>query len=140
MHPAARARALLARHPSLYWITVALLAVAIGLTARTRFADLDRARAAWGTTRPVLVAETDHRPGDLLRVAAVDLPVAAVPASAIDALPAGAVLRRGLAAGEVVVAADVASAPGQGTTFSVELPLEPPPETGGRKEERHDAR
>jgi hypothetical protein len=112
MHPAARARALLARHPLAYWITIALLAAAIGFVAHDRLRAVERARAEWGTARSVLVAEIDHRPGDELRVRSVELPLAALPPRALAEVPDGATLRQRLLEGEVLVAADLAAVPG----------------------------
>lgn len=85
------------------------MAVAVGLLVQQQMDGVDDARAAWGETRPVLVARHDHRPGDLLVVDTVDLPRAAVPESAMDEVAAGSTARQEVAAGEVVVTGDLTS-------------------------------
>ena len=60
MNPLARLRHVLARRPWLYWLGVAVVALAIGLVAVRAAASVDEARRRWGTTREVAVA--DRRP------------------------------------------------------------------------------
>ena len=112
MHIMVRARVFLARHPLWYWLAVAALAVAVALIARDRFAAVDRTRDRWGTPVAVVVADVDHEPGDELRVSTVRLPSAAVPASALAELPPSPRLRQRVAAGEILVAADIATSDG----------------------------
>lgn len=112
MHPAVRVRIFLARHPLWYWLAVAALAIAVAALAHDRAARVDRARHEWGSARRVIVADGDHEPGDALRISAVELPIAAVPPSALEALPADARLRQRVAAGEIIVATDIAGTDG----------------------------
>jgi hypothetical protein len=112
MHLVVRARRLLARHPSIYWVMCAGLAGASGLIVHAQLAALDDARHAWGTTRTVLVATVDLQPGDALHARATALPSAMVPASAIAEAASTATARHRIAVGEVIVADDLVSAGG----------------------------
>ncbi len=107
-----RVRLLLARRRRLRWVLVAALAGLTALTVHDRLRALDDARPEWSETRTVLVADTDHDPGEQLRLSAARLPVVAVPPSALAELPTGARLRRGISAGEILVEADVSAAVG----------------------------
>ena len=110
-----RARVFLARHPAVYWILVGALAVAAALAVDQRLDGVTEARAAWGTSRSVLVAVRDIEPGaslDPRSVVSRVLPVAALADNAIDAVPAGAVALHRIVAGEVVLGHHVA--PGTG--------------------------
>ncbi len=106
MHVAARVRLFLARRPWVYWLVVVLCAAGVGLGVRAAINDLDDARESWGTTRSVLVARRDHQPGDHLDAMRVELPEAALPPTAVDAIPPEQRLRQRVAAGEVLVEAD----------------------------------
>lgn len=114
MNPLARARHLLARRPWLYWLAVGLLAGTAAFAVLAVVGDLDAARRAWGDDRPVLVAMGEIEPGEPLqgRVEVRSRPGPAVPPSALSALPAGATARQHVAAGEAIVALDVAAGPG----------------------------
>ena len=114
MNPVARARHVLARRPWLYWSAVLALAAAAGGAVAHGAARVDDARRSWGTSRDVLVATVDIAPGDDLatrtEVRARPLPV--VPDATIGSVPAGATARQHIAAGEAVVAVDVAPTAG----------------------------
>lgn len=112
MHILVRARVFLARHPFWYWLIVVAVGVAAGAMVRDRLAAIDHERDRWGSTRPVLVATVDHQPGDELRVRTIELPIAALPPSAVERLPTRTRLRQRVAAGEVLVADDLAGAAG----------------------------
>jgi len=111
----ARLRQRLARSPWIYWAVVAALAVVAAATVSRATSGIADARDAWGRPRRVVIATIDLAAGDPLagavRVASVPEPL--VPPSALDAdAPVdGAVARSPIAAGEMVVAVDVA-APG----------------------------
>ena len=114
MNPVARARHVLARRPWLYWSAVLVLAAGAGWAATAAAAGVDDARRAWGTTRDVLVATVDIAPGDEL-VTRTELrarPVPVVAQSAVGSLPPGAIARQHVAAGEALVAVDVAPTSG----------------------------
>jgi hypothetical protein len=108
----ARARLFLARHRWVRWTAVAILAGSSALTVHDRLRALELARREWAERRTVLVAETDLDPDDEVRAAPIDLPVAAVPPSALASLPAGARLRQPVAAGEILVERDVTTVSG----------------------------
>lgn len=103
----------LARSPWIYWAVVAALALAAGVAVAGLTSGVDAARRSWGETRTVYVAIADIAPGEPLggRVEARALPSPMLPDSAVSAVEAGSIARQHLAAGEVVVAADIA-APG----------------------------
>jgi hypothetical protein len=108
----ARVRLTLARSPWLYWALVAILAAAAGLLALRASAGVETARRAWGEERRVLVTTGAVEPGDPVAAATElrPLPAPLVPADAVIELPATAVARQRIAAGEVVVGHDVAAA------------------------------
>jgi len=114
MHVLARARLVLARHPSLYWSAAAVLAAGAALVAADAAAGVDEARRSWGETRTVVLALGPVAPGAPLagstEVRAVPLPL--VPADALAALTGAEVARQHLTAGEIVVAHDVAATSG----------------------------
>jgi len=108
MHVAARVRLVLARRPWAYWLIVAALAAVPALAVQDHLARLDEARRSWGETRPVLVAATGLGPGDRILTRSVDVPVALVPAGALEELPAGARVRQRVADGDVLTELDIA--------------------------------
>jgi len=107
MQVAARARLFLARHPSVYWLAVAVLAATVAFGVSRRLADIDAARERWAAGRTVFVAAGDHQPGDPLDARAVELPAAAIPPSAVDQLTPDARARQHIVDGEIVVARDI---------------------------------
>ena len=104
-----RLRLALARRPWLYWMFVAGCTAIVWSMVSTAQTRLDEQRQQWGETRRVWVAADDIAPGDLVRSVARDYPVAMVTASAIDDEPVGAIATASIAAGEVLVSADVAT-------------------------------
>jgi hypothetical protein len=104
-------RQLLARSPWVRWVVVAALAVSAGLAMAHAGRRVDAARAAWGDTRAVLVADTDISPGTPLEgvTHVVDLPGPLLPVSALDRVEPGATARQAIAVGEVLVQRDVAA-------------------------------
>ncbi|NND76161.1 MAG: hypothetical protein HKN44_14245 [Ilumatobacter sp.] len=112
LRAATRVRIVLARHRSIYWLGVTVLATAAGLMVKGELDALDAERAAWGRTRQVLVATADLVPDGAIDVRSADLPEAAVPTAALTSVPPGARLHQRVAAGEVLVAADLVGAGG----------------------------
>jgi hypothetical protein len=114
MNLVARGRYVLARRPWIYWAIVAAVALAAGLVVADAAAGIDDARRSWGVTRPVVVASADIAPGEPLagRTTTADRPEPALAESALSSLPSGAVARQHIAAGEAVVAGDVAATAG----------------------------
>lgn len=118
MHVVARGRTWLARHPSAYWFAVAVLAAAASATLASRISAVDEARRSWGPSGTVWVARTDLDAGTQIgddHVERRSFPNAAVPPSALTSIPDRAELRQQVAAGEVLVAADVTGQPGPAT-------------------------
>ena len=107
-----RVRLLLARRPWLYWLFVGTCAAAAWLGVAGAQARVAHERAQWGTTRRVWVAQADLAAGQPVSAAGSNYPLAMLPATAVTSLPANAVAARPVAAGEVLVAADLA---GDGT-------------------------
>jgi hypothetical protein len=112
MHVVARARHFLARHPWAYWAVVLSFAAIVAGAIFHQLSLLEDARQEWQQTRSVLVADTDLQPGDSIRASSTDLPLAVLPESALDVVPNGSRLRQRVAAGEVLVAADLTQIPG----------------------------
>jgi hypothetical protein len=112
-------RRVLARHPSIHWLVVAVLAVATGAQVLARDDRVEQARRAWGDTREVLVADRDAAPGEPLVASVREIPAAVVPPAAIDATGVARIARQHVGAGEIVTDADVAALGGP-------LPLLPP--------------
>ncbi len=119
-----RLRMAFARRPWLYWLIVGSCAVAVWLSVTSTQAEVTQERDAWGTTRKVWVADTPVAAGEVVRVTAFKYPIAMVPPSAVSTLTADAVAARSIAAGEVVVAADLAAdglVPADWVVFAVPL-------------------
>ncbi|MFP5257038.1 MAG: SAF domain-containing protein [Acidimicrobiia bacterium] len=111
--PRRRPRPLLVlrRHPRLWWLVAAASALAAGLLTSSVVARAEAARRAWGDTVAVVVATRDLAPGDRLGTGALTIehrPLAAVPRSALTALPRDRVAASTIVAGEVLVAERVA--------------------------------
>ena len=107
MHLLARLRLQLARHPSVWWSVVALVAIVVALVVAGALRGVEQQRRAWGSRRTVWVATSAAVPGEPLLAEARDYPLAVVPAGALDRAPVDAVARQHVAAGEVLVAADI---------------------------------
>ncbi len=100
-----------ARHRLAWWAAAVGLATVTAWQMSTATADADRARQQWGQFTAVAVAVGDLAPGDTigagdLRLA--DVPLAVVPGTAVSHDAIGERVVRGLSAGEMVVAADLA--------------------------------
>ena len=103
-------RRVLARRPWLHWIAVVVLAVATSAHILALDDRVEQARAAWGDTSSVLVADRAVAPGDPVVASSRDVPVALVPAGALGAPGRDPTLvaRQHVTAGEIVTEADVA--------------------------------
>lgn len=104
----------MARRPWIGRLVVAALALVAGSGVLRAEQRAESARAAWGDTVDVLVADVDIGPGDPLQgaVSTRSRPQPLVPPTALRDAPPGAVARQRIAAGELLVATDVAPAPG----------------------------
>jgi hypothetical protein len=111
VHVGTRLRRALARRPWIRWLVVAGCAAAAAVGTMRLDASVTAERDSWGRTRSVVVATRTVRPGEPLAGATTDrrLPVAALPAEAVDEVVGSAVARRRLSTGEVVTTHDVAS-------------------------------
>ena len=109
MHQLAWVRLMVARHPWTYWLVVAVLAGAVGLSAARAVEGVDAARRSWGEQQPVWTATVAIEPGQPITAERRDFPSAVVPSIAVRDMPSGAVVRQHLAAGEIVTDADVAA-------------------------------
>ncbi len=119
-----RLRMLFARRPWLYWLIVGMCAIAVWLSVASAQAELTQKREAWGSTRDVWVATGPIAAGEVVRATVDEYPSAMVPPSAVPSLPANAVAARSIAAGEVIVAVDVAVTglvPAEWMVFAVPL-------------------
>jgi hypothetical protein len=116
MRLAVRARYELARRPWIRWLFVIGLAAGAAHLVRREISHLEQAQREWGDSLTVLVAEVPHEPGDTIRAAATELPVAALPDDALAELPDGARTKRHLVAGEILVAQDVTGSSGPAAT------------------------
>jgi hypothetical protein len=112
MHVASRVRHVLARRPWIYWAAVALLAALAATVVRGEMNSIAAERGRWGTARTVMVASRSHEPGDPVAADPAAVPLAALPDRALSEIPAGAVVRQRVAAGEVLTELDVSSRPG----------------------------
>lgn len=109
---AVRIRSYLVRHRRVHWALVTGLALAVGAIVVHHGRGVDRARAAWGTTSTVWVADGPLEPGEPLAARAIAVPRAVVPLGALDAAPpVGSLAAQHLSAGEIVTAFDVAGGP-----------------------------
>ncbi len=133
----AHLRARAARHPLIYWASVATLAAIAAHLVVARFDAAEAARRGWAESVTVLVATHDHRPGDALSTRRVELPSVAVPADVVDVLPAAAQARQFLSAGAVVERADIATiggpasgAPADAAVVPIPVPIAAPDAVG----------
>ena len=115
MHVAARARLVLARRPWIYWAVVAVLAVIAAAAVQGQISSVATERDRWGATRTVLVATEQLEAGDPVVAEPTALPIAALPDSALEELPDGAVVRQRVAVGEVLTRLDVTGRAGPAT-------------------------
>lgn len=87
-------------------ITVAFVALATALAVGLLVRSGTEARHHWGTARPVVVAQRDLTPGEVVDASAVELrqlPVAVIGDEALDTEPIGSVVRYPIIAGEPLV-------------------------------------
>ncbi len=107
MHTLAWVRLMVARHPWIYWLAVALVAGSVGLGTSRALAKVDAARRSWGEQETVWVASTAIEPGQPVTADRRSVPRAMAPTSAIGTAPVDAVARQHIAAGEIVTVADL---------------------------------
>ena len=110
--PTVRLRRLIARHPALRWTAIIVSCGGFALSVWSHRADVDEARAAWGSATAVWVAEADTAPGETIIARAVDVPDAVAPADATGHDPSGSTARQHVGRGEIVTSVDVAGGSG----------------------------
>ena len=100
-----------AQHRWLHPVLATVLATLVAAALWAQFERVDDARRRWDERRTVLVADGAHEPGDSLRTRERDLPITAIPPSAVvaDTDVAGSIARQRLADGEVLVDVDLAA-------------------------------
>ena len=104
----ARLRLLLARRPWIYWLAVAIAAVAVGVATARTLAGIDAARLAWGRQQTVWIATAATEPGQQIVAERREVPQAVVPIGAVDREPSSMIARQRMSVGEIVTADDVA--------------------------------
>ena len=107
MHQLAWIRLMVARHPSIYWLTVGLIAAAVALSTARAVERVDAARRSWGRQQTVWVASASIEPGQPIHSATRLVPMAVVPAGAVDADPAGTAARQRVGPGEIITGSDI---------------------------------
>jgi hypothetical protein len=112
MHVAARARLVLARRPSLYWLVVAVLAALAAYAVHAQQQSIGAERERWGASKAVLIAARTIEPGDEVVAELVDLPVAALPDDALTEASPGMLVRQRVAKGAVLTRFDVTAGRG----------------------------
>lgn len=109
MHQLAWVRLMVARHPWVYWFTIAVVAVVVAVASAAMLASVDEARRSWGEQTTVWLSTSAASPGEPIAVAARQVPAAVVPVGAVTHSPAGTVARQRIGPGEIVTADDVAA-------------------------------
>ncbi|MEP7111710.1 MAG: hypothetical protein ABI862_00450 [Ilumatobacteraceae bacterium] len=108
MHQLAWVRLMVARHPSIYWLAIALIAAVVGLSAAKAMSSIDAARRSWGQQQTVWITTAAVEPGQPIVAEARDVPAAVVPVDAVLVSPGGVVARQRIGAGEMISDADIA--------------------------------
>ncbi len=109
MHLLAAVRLMVARHPWIYWLAIAIVAAAVAVGAASSLAGVDAARRAWGQQSRVWITTSAIEPGQPIAASAHDVPVAVVPIGATRESPAGAIARQRMGPGEIVTTDDVSA-------------------------------
>jgi hypothetical protein len=109
MHLLARVRLIVARHPWIYWLVIAVIAGAVALTSASAMARVDAARRSWGEQTTVWVTASPIEPGQPIAADPREVPVAVVPVGALTQSPAGSVALQRIGAGEIVTSIDVSA-------------------------------
>lgn len=125
----------LRRRPALRRALVGAAALLVGLLVQRAVAGAEAVRAAWGPTRPVVVATHDLLPGRPVGPDDVRIerrPVAMLPAGALGALPEGRAVRSLVLDGEVLLRGRLVATGAEGIaallpagTRAVAVPTEP---------------
>jgi len=122
MHLVARVRWTLARHPSLYWLAIAVCALTAAVSVHRAGRDAAETRLRWGTLVDAVVADAPIERGQSLTVSLRQVPVAMLPDGALSEMPdTDTVAARPIAANAIVTDVDLASSaiPGEWVTISI---------------------
>jgi hypothetical protein len=98
---------MVARHPSIYWLSITIVAGMVGLGAARALADVEAARRSWGEAQTVWMASAVIEPGQPISANGRSVPRALVPAGAVDSPPDGSIARQRVGPGEIVVDSDI---------------------------------
>ncbi|MFK8024399.1 MAG: hypothetical protein AB8G26_10605 [Ilumatobacter sp.] len=107
-----RLRWFAARHRHLRLGVAVLVAVSTGLVVHAQLRRVDEARAEWSETREVQVANAPHAAGDPIRARLVELPLAAIPDSAVTRLEPDQRAMQRIGTGEVLTTGDLTASDG----------------------------
>ena len=130
MHLLAAVRLMVARHPWIYWLAIAIVAAVVACGAASSLARVDAARRSWGQQSRVWMTTSAIEPGQPIAAGARDVPVAVVPAGAVRENPAGTIARQRMGPGEIVTSDDVSTTgsagliPADWVAFAVPVPGE----------------
>ncbi|MCU1391968.1 MAG: hypothetical protein JWM34_396 [Ilumatobacteraceae bacterium] len=104
-------RMLIARRPWIHWSIVVVLALLVCWSVAAALAGVRREQSAWGRSREVYMTTRAVSAGEPIAAAARrrEVPLALVPASALDTLAPTDAATHALGAGEIVVHTDIAA-------------------------------
>jgi hypothetical protein len=129
VHQLAWVRLMVARHPSIYWLSIAVVAALAGLSAARAMADVDTARRSWGEQTTVWMAAAEIEPGQPISADSRVVPRAVVPAGAVAVAPDEVIARQHIGQGEIVVESDLSASGSVGlipdgwVSFAVAAPV-----------------
>lgn len=109
MHLLASVRLMVARHPWIYWMAIAIVAGVVAVGSVSALAGVDAARRSWGQQSTVWIASSTIETGQPITAGARDVPMAIVPIGAVLADPVGAIARQRIGPGEIVTSDDVST-------------------------------
>ena len=109
MHLLAWTRLTLARHPWIYWVTIAAVASLAGLSAQRAIAGVDAQRRSWGPQQSVWMTTVAVDAGQVIAAERSEVPAAVVPIDAAMEVRSGTIARQHIGAGEIVTRSDIAA-------------------------------
>jgi hypothetical protein len=109
MHLLARIRLMVARHPWIYWLTIAVVAGLVAVGVASALAGVETARRSWGQQSTVWMTTAAVAPGAPITATAHQVPDAVVPAGATGENPGGMIARQRLGPGEIVTTDDLSA-------------------------------
>lgn len=109
MHLLAWVRLTIARHPWIYWMTIAALASLAGLSAQRAIAGVDAQRRSWGQQQSVWMTTVAIEAGQVIAAERNEVPAAVVPLDAAVDVRSGTIARQHIGAGEMVTRSDISA-------------------------------